>query len=210
MRYADLDNLIADYIPGATKATEKAAVGRILDGVSAFVDSYTNRPTGYFNPVSIPAADEDSEPTLPAPTAKRVRGEGTNFLRLPRHVFGTATIQDVIAGSYYESEVNGWLYFDSPLTNAFDGDETVVNGPDCGGYSPRFWHGRVYLVSAVWGYERTPADLEEAVRQTVVKWYETQRGVLGQITPNGFVIERDIPKSAKLILDNYKKREFER
>ena len=188
MPYCDLDNLIKDYLPGANKQAEKDAVGRILDAVSAFVDSYTKRPAGFFNPSPV------------NPTIKRIRGEGERFLRLPVHVKGTTvnpiTVENVSSTLFYESDGKGWLYFEDS-TFGFD---------DCG----REWeNGRIYKVTARWGYAATPADLSEAVRQTVVRWYETQKGTLGQLTPNGFVVERDVPKSAKAILDSYKKREFE-
>ncbi|MCD9186712.1 MAG: hypothetical protein LUM44_09775 [Pyrinomonadaceae bacterium] len=104
MTYADKDQLIADYIPGAKSTNEIAAVERILEGVSAFVDSYCRRPSGYFSP----SPDE--------PTMKRVRGEGHHFLRLPIHVFGSVTEVRTSYGAlikpenYYESEKNGWLY----------------------------------------------------------------------------------------------------
>jgi hypothetical protein len=193
MHYADLENLIKDYLPEASKPAEKESVGRILDAVSAFVDSYTKRPAGFFNPSP---AD---------PTMKRIRGEGERFLRLPVHVKGTTeapiTVENVSSTLFYESDGKSWLYFEDS-TFGFDDDF------DC--CSSRIWqNGRAYKVTARWGYAATPADLSEAVRQIVVRWYETQKGTLGQITPNGFVVERDVPKSAKAILDSYKKREFE-
>lgn len=188
MPYADLDNLIADYLPEATKTTEKAAVGRILESVSLFVDSYTSRPAGFFNPSP---AD---------PTMKRIRGEGERFLRLPVHVKGTTqvpvTVEGVSSALFYESDGKGWLYFEDS-TFSFD---------DCG----REWeNGRIYKVTARWGYALTPVDLQEAVRLTVCRIYEMQRGTLGKVTPEGFIQERFIPSAAKSILDNYKKREFE-
>jgi hypothetical protein len=57
--------------------------------------------------------------------------------------------------------------------------------------------------------EATPADLSEAVRQTVVRIWEAQKGVLGEVTPSGFVIERAMPVFAKEVLDRYKARPFE-
>src|SRR5581483_4364846 len=45
-----------------------------------------------------------------------------------------------------------------------------------------------YRVTARWGYEATPSDVTEACRQWAVYFFERQKGTLGQITPNGFVI----------------------
>lgn len=89
MRYANIDNLIADYIPEAKSQKEKDAIGRILDSVSEWVDVHCKRTAGYFASILVPGETEESEPVLPAPTVKRVRGEGQNFLRLPVHVFGS-------------------------------------------------------------------------------------------------------------------------
>ena len=196
MRYADLDNLIADYIPEATADEEKAAIGRILDNVSAFVDAFTRRPAGYF----APAAE--------TPTVKRVRGEGQNFLRLPRHVFGS--IEEVGGQPFtawtsrvYESEVSGWLYFESEGVGS-EGDFT-------GGYSCRRWlDGRSYAVKARWGYIATPPPIVEAVRLIVARIYSVQKGTIGQTTAEGFIQEKLIPQAARDLLSAFVKREFER
>lgn len=194
MAYADKDNLLADYLPEAKSNAEKDAVGRILDSVSTFVDTYCKRTPGYFNP----AAAEVS--------MKRVRGEGAHFLRLPVHVFGSITTvsisgTEIDSEDYYESEKNGWLYLEndsSPVEASFN----VCS-------RERWYDGQIYKVTARWGYAATPLDLSEAVRSIVLRIWETQKGVLGQITPNGFVIERALPPLAKEILDRYKRREFE-
>jgi len=192
MAYADKDQLIADYIPEAKSTTELAAIGRILDNVSAFVDTYCRRTPGYFDP----AADDASE--------RRFRGDGENFLRLPVHVTGSVeqvTIdgQVIDTSNYYESDRNGWLYREDAVW--------LVNE----GFTPyQLWEaGRTFKVTARWGYEATPVDLTEAVRQFVARIWETQKGVLGQITPDGFIVERAMPLTVREILDKYKRREFE-
>jgi hypothetical protein len=194
MAYTDKDQLIADYIPEAKSADEIAAVGRILDSVSAFVDTYCNRLPGFFNP-----SPND-------PTEKRVRGEGEHYLRLPVHVIGSVesvTLQgtEIDTADYYESDKNGWLYLEN---NGFGLERTFREACD------RNWiDTAVYKVTARWGYAATPLDLQEAVRQFVAKIWETQKGVLGQVTPDGFVIERAMPLTVREILDKYKKRQFE-
>lgn len=77
MTYANLENLLADYLPDVEKDEDLAAIGRILENVSAFVDTFCDRTSGFFNPSPDVA------------TVKRVRGEGHRFLRLPVHVFGS-------------------------------------------------------------------------------------------------------------------------
>lgn len=194
MAYANLDQLIADYIPGATKQAEVDAIERVLDNVSAFVDTYCRRTAGFFNP----SAEE--------PSIKRVRGEGSHFLRLPVHVFGSITsvkrgnsTTAIDSSSYYESDKNGWLYI----------EEDSIYPETSFGCSENWIDGAIYKVTARWGYAATPADLQEAVRQLVVKIWETQHGVLGTETPSGFIIERAMPPLVREVLDRYKKRQFE-
>ncbi|MBX3288456.1 MAG: hypothetical protein KF855_03830 [Acidobacteria bacterium] len=188
MAYADLNQLKADYLPDTNSAPELTALGRILDNVSAFVDTYCRRRPGYFNPSP---AD---------PTTRRVRGEGQHYLRLPKHIPGSISSialngQTLDPASYYESDKNGWIYAED-TDSGFSSDL-------------QFYEDRIYLVTARWGYAATPLDIGEAVRQTVVRIWEAQRGVLGDVTPDGFVIERVMPPFAKEVLDNYKRREFE-
>lgn len=193
MPYADLNNLKADYLPDLKSAADSAAVARILDAVSAFVDTYCRRPAGHFDPASSSASE------------RRVRGEGGHCLRLPVHVPGTVSAvkvngSTIDSANYYESEKNGWLYLENdPWTPERSLDEHFSEWTD----------GRIYKVTARWGYPATPADLQEAVRQTVAAVWDRQRGVLGELTPNGFVIERAMPLFAREVLDSYRRREFE-
>jgi len=192
--YANQIQLIADYIPEATNAEEIAAIGRILDNVSAFVDSYCKRPFGFFNP-------------SPASVSMiRVRGEGMNYLRLPVHVFGTISEIDSKAWSeysayLYESEKNGWLYFESEEF----GNEDGFSAFGC----RRFTENRIYKIKARWGYAATPLPISEAVRLIVTRIWSTQRGTIGQTTAEGFIQERLIPAAAKDLLKNFIRREFE-
>lgn len=203
--YADRDQLVSDYLPEVKKPAELAAIDRILEAASALCDSYTRRrkPDGTLYFLPSPAQ----------PTVRRFRGEGLPYLRLPRHVFGTAGLQDLVGMVVYESDANGWLYIDNPYLNEFNAlDETVINGADYfpSGFYPTFWQGKIYLVLARWGYDAIPPEITEAVRLIAARWFETQRGTIGQIAPNGFVIERDLPPAAKTLLKPFIKREFER
>jgi hypothetical protein len=192
-RYADLDLLLADLLPELKSDEEKDAVERTLDAASLFVDSYCKRPIGYFSP----------SPNLA--TIRYFIGEGTSFLRIPEHVRGTVSVAFVDSSAWYESE-QGWLY----SMNAFDGFfEYESSGRN---QYPLWVKNKRYAVSARWGYASTPDDVREAVRQITVKWFQTSRGIFGtsDVTPAGFIVERDLPLSARAILDNYVKREFER
>lgn len=194
MPYADKTQLIADYIPEATSAEEIAAIGRILDNISAFVDSYCKRANGFFSP-------SEAEPEV-----RRVRGEGMHYLRLPVHVAGSiAEIDgeafDSLSTSIYESEKTGWLYYESEEF----GNEDSFSSFGC----RRFTENRVYKIKARWGYAATPLPVVEAVRLIVTRIWSTQRGTIGQTTAEGFIQERLIPQAAKDLLKNFIKREFE-
>lgn len=194
-RYANIDELIADYLPEAKSDREKTAVGRILDSVSAFVDSHCKRSTGYF-------ATSPNEPSM-----KRVRGEGMHYLRLPAHLFSSiAEINgesfESLSASIYESEKNGWLYFE---TEEFGNENSFSGDYDC----RRFTNGKIYKVTARWGYAAPPLPIVEAVRLIVARIYSVQKGTIGQTTSEGFIQERLIPQAAKDLLKPFIKREFE-
>lgn len=194
--YANLDNLIADYIPEAKSTREVAAVGRILDAASRFVDSYCRRAPDYF-------AASPTEPSM-----KRVRGEGMHYLRLPVHVFGSITQIDsetftAWSASVYESDKSGWLYFE---TNGFGNESSFTTGY---GYT-RWTENHAYKVTARWGYAATPLPIVEAVRLIVARIHSVQRGTIGQVTAEGFINERLIPQAARDLLAGFIKREFER
>jgi hypothetical protein len=67
----------------------------------------------------------------------------------------------------------------------------------------------VYKVSARWGFAETPDDIVLACKMIAQHIWDRGQGTFGQVTPAGFVIERDIPPPARLILDNWKRKEFE-
>lgn len=195
MPYADLNNLIADYIPEATSDEEIASVGRILNSASAFVDRYCKRGDGYF----VPSPND--------PTMKRVRGEGMNYLRLPVHVFGSITQIDGddfsdLSLFLYESEKSGWLYFES---DEFGNESDFVTGYRC----KRWTAERVFKITARWGYAATPPPIVEAVRLITARIWQTQRGTIGQTTVEGFIQEKLIPQAARDLLQSFVKREFE-
>jgi hypothetical protein len=183
--YADLESLTADYLPDAKSAAEQSALGRILASATRGIDSYCKRPPQYFAPAGV-----SSSPRF-------FIGEGKNFLRLPVHVVGSIDPAEGVDCDGHAItnwvERGGWLYQTSGLGKL-------------GGIWQRSTE---YTVSARWGYETTPEDIIEACRQLVVHYFERQRGTIGQITPNGFVIERDMPPSVKTLLDPYRRKEFE-
>lgn len=183
--YAVQSELIADYLPEVTSAAELAALVRILAAVTAQIDSYCDRPVQYFAPASSTAS------------ARIFRGNNKHYLQIPVHnglvstVTGSELGQAVTVESW--EETGGWLYRVFPNDGPF-----------------RIWRGDIdYTVTAKWGYAATPLDVAEACRQLVVHYFERQKGTIGQVTPNGFVIERDMPPSVKTLLEPYVRKEFE-
>lgn len=195
MAYADLDNLLADYLPEATKDEEIAALGRLLDNVSAFVDSYCRRNSGFF-------AANDEETTI------RVRGEGERFLRLPVHQTGTITEVKyrgsvVSPADYYESNKNGWLYLED------EGSAPETSFDFCSNL--RWYEDEIYRVTLKLGYPETPKVIQEFCRLAVRSIWETQSGVLGQVSDiNGFALKAQLfPPDLLLMIEEFRKREFE-
>ena len=184
--YADIDQLVADYLPEVGSNTEKrAALDRVLLSVTAAIDSQCKRPTQYF----APAAEQ--------PTQRIFFGEGKNALRLPVHVEGSVDPSDGVDCSGHPItnwvEIKGWLY----LTCGF-------------GKLGGIWQSGVqYRVTARWGYAETPPEIVEACRQWAVHFFERQNGTIGQITPSGFVIERDMPPPVKTLIAPFRRKEFE-
>lgn len=184
-QYADLDQLIQDLLPGSVgNDDEKAAIGRVLEGVSDFIDRYTRR-----RPAAFVAFDPESGYVV-----KRIRGEGFNFLRMPyqsslNSVSRVSINESLALGVDYYVSSRGWVYFTDP-GRIFVEDE-------------------IYLVSARWGYPETPAAIVEAARQLTLRLWETQRGIFGQLTPSGIVIERALPPWVEITLREFRPRQGE-
>lgn len=188
-KYASDDEIISDKLPNAGNAPETEIIARLNEAVSAFVDVYTKRPNGYFLPAAATA------------TVRRFRGSDKNYLMLPVHVFGSVSVTGIAPTAFYESPNNGWLYASDINSNS---ETDYFDSMD------RFFSRRkVYEVFAKWGYEETPAPIIEAVKQIAGRLYDAGQGILGETSPNGFVIERAAPPSALLLLNQYVKNEYE-
>lgn len=198
-QYAATDETITDMLPAiGSDADQTAALTRIIESVSAAIDQYTKRPAGYFSPVAGDAVA----------SVRRYRGTGANYLQIGRHVPDNVAITGVDSTLFYEHPENGWL---------FAVDEAGQTG--VGPYDDRddariqpfrlFGSGSLYLVSAIWGFAATPDDIRLATMLIAQQIWDRGRGVVGEISPAGFVIERDMPLTARTILDRWTKREFE-
>jgi hypothetical protein len=180
--YCDTDELIQDVLSDQTGDDERETIGRLIESVSAFVDRYTKRPAAYYMPASLTA------------TPRYYVATNRNLLQVGLHVAGSLSIQNIAAGNY---EVRDKMIYSIQA----NGDEYMPGG--------LFRPGCQYIVTARWGYLETPAEIIEATKQIVARWYSQGRGTLGQSTPDGFILERDMPPNARALLAGFIKNEYE-
>lgn len=167
-------------------------VNAMIDAVSAWIDTYTDRPANYFGV----AADD--------PTVRRYRGQDKDLLRIGPHVGTAAVTIPLVAASLIHEDSNGWIRYDG-LDN-ISGDEDYISTYKTG----RFFEKDVtYHVSARWGFVAIPPDIVLACALIVGEIMDRGKGVIGQVSPAGFVIERAMPLAARDILDGRKRKEFE-
>lgn len=185
MNYATLDEVISDCLPEVKSVTERAALGHFLEAASRAFDTLTKRPVDYYAPAAA------------QPSPRNFAGEGTNYLRIPVHLAGSIDLETgvEVGGHPLKNwvEQGGWLYMTQGLGRL-------------GGLWVR---GALYTVRARWGFEATPADVVFACKELTAHYFNKHRGVIGQTTPSGFVIERDLPPTVKPIVAARKRKEFE-
>lgn len=189
-QYTSKENVKLIAVPEANlDNTDTAArIDAYINAVSEFVDRYTDRPAGYFLPTT-----EAAE--------RRYRGEGKNYLRVGRYHADFAFVSPTVGASSVYYDANGWpRWNDQPLNDQADYFPTD---------QPFFGAGSLYVVSAKWGFAATPADIATATALFAGKLWDLGEGVIGEVTPTGFVIERDMPPTVRLLLDQWKRREFE-
>lgn len=178
-----------------------ATLTAILQGVSAAIDQYTKRPAGYFL-----ARSGDA-------TVRRMRGNGENFLKLGRYVISEPVAIDGFTSDLFYKADNGWLYATDVAASGPGGNYPGANQGDGldRGWNPitLFEKNAVYLVSAKWGFAAIPDDIKVSCQLFAQHIWDRGQGTFGQVTPTGFIIERDMPPTVRLILDGWVRGEFE-
>jgi hypothetical protein len=194
VNYFDAAEVVADKIPEVTKPADVTAITRLCLAVSAFIDNYCRRPAGYFQKLPSPT---------PPKTVKRYRGTGSRFLQIGRHVAGSVELTNpaIAADRFYEGE-NGWLYA-AEVDHGIQDEYFAID-------DRLFRDGALYQVTAHWYFAETPPDVVEAGKQIIADIWSKGRGVVGDVAPDGFVVDRAIPTTAAALLKPYIKREFER
>lgn len=193
-QYCTAEQVKLWVLPEANLDDEETA-GRIealINSASAMVDKFTKRPEGYFQ-----ARGEEY-----AATDRRFRGEGKNYLRVGRYFGEPAFTSPVVAtNSFYVNADNGWIFWnDTPPNDEF------LPGSQGNNF---FGLDSLFVVSAKWGFQATPDDIAMATALIAGKIWDIGKGVIGEISPAGFVIERDMPPVAKTMLTGWIRREFE-
>lgn len=193
MAYCTPEQIKAQAVPEVDLEAE--GVSELLEALAAaasgLIDRYTKRPDSYFAVAATEPAD------------RRYRGEGKRYLAVGRYVVDTLTFTSptIAETSYYINPQNGWIYHnDTPPNDQSD------YWPENAAF---FRQDSVYIVSARWGFAATPPEIVTAAALIAGKVFDQGKGVAGEITPSGFVIDRDIPPTAKAILQTWIKREFE-
>lgn len=176
------------YLPQISSDEDKAKVAAVIARASRRIDSYVteNSIKDYFAPADVEA------------TERTARGTDLSYLDLPEFVAGsvtTVTAPEVITVPTFVEE-RGKLY--------------IV---DENGLRTRFqtWHYRCpYIVTARWGFNAVPEDINEACLQLVVRTYrgadEAFSGVIGGINKDNNIIERNMPAPVREILDGYRRK----
>lgn len=206
--YTDIERIEADLI-GEDDLSQDVLdlVESFITPASAFIDSYLGVKSGYFKP----AAE--------TPVQKTFYGDGTDFIRLPPYVDDDnfevtlpdgyeATdieIRDNFLVRVYTPDVIGtFTLMDVDRWNRFIGRVPYYANVGWAVSTP-------IKVTARWGYEEVPADIELASRRLVERLWRTKdgqvSGLIGDIVrPDGTAIQQALPPWVKMTLENWKTR----
>lgn len=176
-----------EYIPDDDAPQEASALDKLGERASDAIDTYEGVPRGFFGEVE---RDEDGNPVA---SEKEIFGNAAfSFLVLPPFV---GDVEQVVAP---DGTILG------PTDYKVVGNRLYVNGYTYGETS------LPYAVTAAWGWDEVPGDIQEAALQLVVRWWrgrtEAFSGAIGNIHRDGTIIERGFPASVKTILDAWKEK----
>lgn len=186
LEYITLEELLAALRKPSATEQETAELNTIREAVSRAVEDYLDVEEGYY----IPPPEE--------PTTIRVYGDGASFITLPSPVFGEVTITAPAGYSLPNFDIeDGKLY---TLTEEGQKSPYITWGA-----------GVPFDITGRWGYEAIPPQLKEAVIEICVGTYRERpengfQGIVTDVRSYEGVIRRGWPTSAKLILDNLKRK----
>lgn len=129
---------------------------------------------------------------------KTVYGDGTCFLKLPPFVSGTLSATITLPDGYtapYFVERNGYLVITDSLG--------VLANPNS--YVSPWWAGVAITLSAKWGYEQTPADIQNAVIELVINlWRETDPASIKLVNIDNQPLREKLPPRVWEIARRYR------
>lgn len=134
-------------------------------------------------------------------TAKVFYGDGTHYLRLDPYVAGTLNTTITLPDNY---TVPTFVERDGYLVQASNG----VTPP----FAPSIWstgwyRGVAVTVTALWGFESTPADIQSAVIEMVINlWREVDTVAIKLVGIDGQALRESIPPRVKEVCRRWRPR----
>lgn len=173
-------------------ALPPAELEALIEQVSRMFDSVVGVAPRYFNPVEIPIAQ-----------SKTIYGDGTNYLPLPPYVPGSLSTTITLPSGYTAptfSEVGGYLILNS---NGILPPFASFNNA----WWPGWWTGVPVMVSAIWGWLETPADVKAAVIEWVINLVrETDPATLNLVDLERQPLREKMPPRVAEIARRYRPR----
>lgn len=190
VRYASINDVRANaqgMTASAVPAADNDLVFDLIERASRMFDREVGVPDGYFNP-----------PLYPHATARVFYGDGTNILKLDPYVpesLSALTVPEGYTAPDYIAQ-NGHLLRSS---------ETGIPNP-IGRYDNYGWMARVPVtVTAQWGYESTPSDVQSAVIELAINlWREVDPATAKLSGMDGSIRREAIPPRVKEIVKFYR------
>lgn len=161
-----------------TVATDK------LTAASRLIDDYLKVSNDFFAAVN-------------TPSTKKIPGKGNSFITLPAPLSGSVTIVNPSGGNVPNFDV-----LDNMRLITLDENE-----------NPNvyvIWERVYYSITGIWGYDEIPPQIKEACIQITAHFWRNRdkalRGTIGDIVTDEQFPERDIPRMARRILDEFFQR----
>ena len=178
---------------GTTTALPDAELDALIEQASRYFDLCCGVAPEYFEPADTPGVASD----------QTIYGQGTSYLKLPPYVPGSLATLTVptnyTAPTYIEKD--GYLIItDSSGLTPFG----QYRYPP---YTVGWWEGVAITVSAVWGFEETPADVKLAVIELIINlWRETDPASLNLTDLERQPLREKIPPRVAEIARRYRSK----
>lgn len=171
-------------------ALPEAELDALIEQASRMFDLACGVTPGYFG-----------GPPFPFATEQTVYGDGTNYLRLDPYVPGSLNATITLPDGY---TVPTFVERDGYLILASNGVLPPFNSfYNC--YWPGWYSGVAVTVSAIWGFESTPADVKLAVIELVINLKrETDPADVKLVDLEGQPLRETLPPRVREIAKKYR------